>query len=128
MQQEIFGPVLPVLTFRTFDEVYAALADRPKPLALYLFSEDRRRIREVTARCRYGGGCINDVVIHLATSAMGFGGVGESGMGAYHGKTGFDAFSHTKSIVDKKTWLDLPMRYQPYSSRLYERLLHLFLQ
>ena len=82
----------------------------------------------MTAACSFGGGCVNDTIIHLATSNMGFGGVGESGMGAYHGKTGFDAFSHTKSIVDKKTWLDLPMRYQPYSSRLYERLLHLFLQ
>jgi aldehyde dehydrogenase (NAD+) len=68
------------------------------------------------------------VVIHLATSNMGFGGVGESGMGAYHGKTGFDAFTHYKSIVDKKTWPDLPMRYQPYKSRLYEKLLHLFLK
>ena len=79
-------------------------------------------------RCASGGGCVNDVVIHLATSAMGFGGVGESGMGAYHGKTGFDAFSHLKSIVDKKTWMDLPMRYQPYDRRRYGRLLQLFLR
>lgn len=128
MQEEIFGPVLPVLTFDSFDEVYALLANRPKPLALYLFSEDRARIREVTSRCASGGCCINDTVIHLATSAMGFGGVGESGMGAYHGKAGFDAFSHTKSIVDKKTWLDMPMRYQPYQRRLYSRLLRLFLK
>lgn len=128
MQEEIFGPVLPVLTFDSFDEVYALLAKRPKPLALYLFSEDRARIRETTARCASGGCCINDTVIHLATSAMGFGGVGESGMGAYHGKAGFDAFSHTKSIVDKKTWLDMPMRYQPYQRRLYSRLLRLFLK
>ena len=71
---------------------------------------------------------INDVIIHLATSEMGFGGVGESGMGSYHGKDGFDAFSHYKSVVDKKTWLDLPMRYQPYKSKLYERLLHIFLK
>ena len=82
----------------------------------------------MTAELSYGGGCINDVVIHLATSAMGFGGVGESGMGAYHGKDGFEAFSHSKSIVDKKTWLDLPMRYQPYRSGFYEKLLHLFLR
>ncbi len=75
-----------------------------------------------------GGGCINDVVIHLATSAMGFGGVGESGMGNYHGKDGFDAFSHYKSIVDKKTWLDLPMRYHPYTNLFYEKLLHIFLR
>lgn len=128
MQEEIFGPIMPILTFDRFDEVYSLLADRPKPLALYLFSEDKRRIREVTGRCSYGGGCINDTVIHLATSAMGFGGVGESGMGSYHGKEGFDAFSHTKSIVDKKTWMDLPMRYQPYKKGLYGKLLHLFLR
>ena len=72
--------------------------------------------------------CINDVVIHLATSELGFGGVGESGMGAYHGKAGFDSFSHCKSIVDKKTWLDLPMRYQPYKGSLYKKLLRIFLK
>ena len=128
MQQEIFGPVLPVLTFDTFEEVYALLAKRPKPLALYLFSEDNGRMKEVSSRCSYGGGCMNDTIIHLATSEMGFGGVGESGMGAYHGKEGFDVFSHTKSIVEKKTWLDLPMRYQPYNGGLYNKLLHLFLK
>ena len=128
MQQEIFGPVLPVLTFDTFEEVYALLAKRPKPLALYLFSEDKGRMKEVSSRCSYGGGCMNDTIIHLATSEMGFGGVGESGMGAYHGKEGFDVFSHTKSIVGKKTWLDLPMRYQPYNKSLYSKLLHFFLK
>lgn len=128
MADEIFGPILPILTFDRFEEVYAALADRPLPLALYLFSEDRARVRQVMSRTRFGGGCVNDVVIHLATSEMGFGGVGESGMGAYHGKTGFEAFSHTKSIVDKKTWMDLPMRYQPYRKGIYGRLLHLFLR
>ena len=128
MREEIFGPVLPVLTYRSLDEVYAMTADRPKPLALYIFAEDKAVIREVTRRCRYGGGCVNDCVIHLATSSMGFGGVGESGMGAYHGKPGFDAFSHAKSILDKKTWMDLPMRYQPYDRGLYGRLLHLFLR
>ena len=128
MQEEIFGPIMPILTFRDFEEVYETLSRRPKPLALYIFSEDKARIREVTARCAYGGGCVNDVVIHLATSEMGFGGVGESGMGSYHGKAGFDAFSHTKSIVDKKTWMDLPMRYQPYTNKLYEALLHIFLR
>jgi len=128
MQEEIFGPILPVLTFDRFDELYERLADRPKPLALYLFSENRARIRQAMSRFRFGGGCVNDVVIHLATSEMGFGGVGESGMGAYHGKAGFDAFSHYKSIVDKKTWMDLPMRYQPYQKKLYGKLLHLFLR
>lgn len=128
MQEEIFGPLLPILTYDNLEEVYALLAKKPKPLALYFFSEDKKRIKEVTSRISYGGGCINDVVIHLATSQMGFGGVGESGMGSYHGRTGFDAFSHTKSIVDKKTWMDLPMRYQPYHRGLYGKLLHLFLR
>ena len=76
--------------------------------------------------CGFGGGCINDTVIHLATSEMGFGGFGESGMGSYHGKTGFDTFSHYKSIVDKKTWLDLPMRYQPYN-KVFDFLIRLFM-
>ena len=128
MQEEIFGPILPVLTFDRFEELYGLLANKPKPLALYLFSEDRPRIREAMGRFQFGGGCVNDVVIHLATSAMGFGGVGESGMGAYHGRAGFEAFSHCKSIVDKKTWMDLPMRYQPYQKKLYGRLLRMFLR
>ena len=128
MQEEIFGPILPVLTFERFEELYGLLTEQPKPLALYLFSENRPRIRQAMSRFCFGGGCVNDVVIHLATSAMGFGGVGESGMGAYHGKAGFEAFSHSKSIVDKKTWLDLPMRYQPYQEKLYEKLLHFFLR
>ena len=128
MQEEIFGPIMPILTFDSFDEIYSMLAGKPKPLALYLFSEDKQRIKEVTERCSYGGGCINDTIIHLATCEMGFGGVGESGMGSYHGKDGFETFSHIKSIVDKKTWMDLPMRYQPYKKGLYGKLLHLFLR
>ena len=128
MGEEIFGPIMPILTFDDFDAVVDDLKDKEKPLALYLFTSDKRHIKRVTTELSYGGGCINDVVIHLATSEMGFGGVGESGMGAYHGKNGFDAFSHYKSIVDKKTWMDLPMRYQPYKSRVYETLLHIFLR
>lgn len=127
MGQEIFGPVLPVLTFETLEEVYDLLKDRPRPLALYLFSTDRKTVELVTTRIRFGGGCVNDTIIHLATEHMGFGGVGESGMGAYHGKTGFDTFSHRKSIVDKKNWIDLPMRYQPYRG-FYEKLVHFFLK
>ena len=128
MGEEIFGPVMPVLTFENFDSLMDELKDQEKPLALYLFSSDKRHIKRVTSELSYGGGCINDVVIHLATSEMGFGGVGASGMGSYHGKDGFDAFSHYKSIVDKKTWMDLPMRYQPFKSKLYEALLHIFLR
>lgn len=127
MQEEIFGPVLPVLTFEDVRDIPALLENRDKPLALYLFTEDRAAVDLITTRCRYGGGCINDVIIHLATEHMGFGGVGESGMGSYHGRTGFDAFSHHKSMVDKKTWMDLPMRYQPYQ-KLHEKLLRMFLK
>lgn len=128
MGEEIFGPIMPILTFDDFDAVVDELKTKNKPLALYLFTSDKKHIKRVTTELSYGGGCINDVVIHLATSAMGFGGVGESGMGSYHGKDGFNAFSHTKSIVDKKTWLDLPMRYQPYTSKLYAKLLNIFLR
>lgn len=128
MGEEIFGPILPILTYDSFAEVVSGLKNAKKPLALYLFSANKAHIRKVTGELSYGGGCINDVVIHLATSSMGFGGVGESGIGAYHGKTGFEAFSHQKSILDKKTWLDLPMRYQPYTSALYEKLVHFFLR
>lgn len=128
MGEEIFGPIMPILTFENFDAVIDELKEKDKPLALYVFSNNKKHIKRVTTELSYGGGCINDVVIHLATSEMGFGGVGESGMGSYHGKDGFDAFSHYKSIVDKKTWMDLPMRYQPYKSKFYEKLLHIFLR
>ena len=124
MQEEIFGPVMPVLTFDSLDEAIRRINSMPHPLALYLFTSDKKAARKVTARCGFGGGCINDTIIHLATSEMGFGGFGESGMGAYHGKTGFDTFTHYKSIVDKKTWIDLPMRYQPYRKRNEKMIRH----
>lgn len=128
MKDEIFGPLLPILTFDEFEEVFRILRNRPKPLALYIFSRDKSHIHSVTTQIPFGGGCVNDTVIHLATSAMPFGGVGESGMGSYHGVWGFEAFSHRKSIVDKKMWMDLPMRYQPYHRKLFEPLLRLFLR
>ena len=128
MQEEIFGPVLPIITYDKFEDLFEVLKGRQKPLALYIFSENRKNIDRILERISFGGGCVNDVVIHLATSEMGFGGVGESGMGAYHGKTGFDAFSHTKSIVDKKTFMDLPMRYQPYDRKINGKLLKMFLR
>ncbi len=128
MQEEIFGPILPILTYESFEELYPLLANKPKPLALYLFSANQVRTQNALSRFQFGGGCINDVVIHLATSEMPFGGVGESGMGGYHGREGFLTFSHLKSIVNKKTWLDLPMRYQPFKPKLYGKLLKLFLR
>ncbi len=127
MQEEIFGPLLPVLTYDSLDKAMQQINSLPHPLALYIFTSDKRAARKVTAQCGFGGGCINDTVIHLATSELGFGGFGESGMGSYHGKDGFATFSHYKSIVDKKTWLDLPMRYQPYKD-INEKLVRLFLK
>ena len=124
MQEEIFGPIMPILVFDSLDEVIRRINSMPHPLALYIFTSDKKAARKVTARCGFGGGCINDTIIHLATSEMGFGGFGESGMGAYHGKTGFDTFTHYKSIVDKKTWIDLPMRYQPYRKRNEKMIRH----
>lgn len=128
MGEEIFGPIMPVLSFEDYGKMIEELKEKDKPLALYVFSSDKKHISRALKELSYGGGCVNDVVIHLATSNMGFGGVGESGMGSYHGKDGFDAFTHYKSVVDKKTWIDLPMRYQPYRSSLYEKLLHFFLK
>ena len=127
MQEEIFGPVCPIITYRTLDEAIAFVHTFEKPLACYVFAEDKAVQRRVLTEISSGGACVNDVVIHLATSEMGFSGVGESGMGAYHGRAGFEAFTHRKSIVDKKTWLDLPMRYQPYG-KLTRRLLRIFLR
>ena len=127
MQEEIFGPIMPILVFDNLDDVIRTINGMPHPLALYFFTSDKQAAKKVTSRCGFGGGCINDTIIHLATAEMGFGGFGESGMGAYHGKTGFDTFSHYKSIVDKKTWLDLPMRYQPYQ-KLHEKMVRFFLK
>ena len=127
MQEEIFGPVLPIVTYESFDKAIAKINSMAHPLALYIFTNDKATAEKITSRCGFGGGCINDVIIHLATSEMGFGGFGESGMGSYHGKHGFDTFTHYKSIVDKKTWIDLPMRYQPYK-KIYDRMVRLFLK
>ena len=100
MKEEIFGPILPVLTYSSLDEAIRTVESHPHPLALYFFSEDKKAQKKVLDLCHFGGGCINDTIIHLATSAMPFGGVGESGMGGYHGVEGFKTFSHTRSIVD----------------------------
>ena len=127
MGEEIFGPVLPVISYRRDGEIFDCVSNNPAPLALYIFSSDKKRIKAVTQRLGFGGGCVNDVVIHLATSNMPFGGFKESGMGGYHGKAGFDTFTHYKSIVDKKTFIDLPMRYQPYkksNDKLIKTFLH----
>ncbi|MBQ7798772.1 MAG: aldehyde dehydrogenase [Clostridia bacterium] len=127
MQEEIFGPVLPFVTFKDIDEVISKVNSMSTPLALYIFSNNKKVQDKVLAECHFGGGCVNDTVIHLASSNLGFGGLKQSGIGAYHGRTGFDTFTHYKSIVDKKNWIDLPLRYQPVSKFKYW-LIKLFLR
>ncbi|WP_241157207.1 aldehyde dehydrogenase [Adlercreutzia sp. ZJ242] len=127
MQQEIFGPVLPIISVRSMDEAEAFVKGREKPLALYLFTRDKQLERRFLGHVPFGGGCVNDTIVHLATSRMGFGGVGASGMGAYHGRRSFETFSHLKSVLKKGTWCDLPLRYQPYSAAKLS-LVRLFLR
>jgi len=153
MGEEIFGPILPVLTYNAHDAekgvaqndfcrdasgTHAATGDfvdwaircveeHPHPLALYFFSEDKKAQRRILNYCHFGGGCINDTIIHLATSRMPFGGVGHSGMGGYHGRDSFRCFTHEKSLVKKALWLDLPMRYTPYNKKK-ETLIRFFLK
>ena len=126
MQEEIFGPLLPILTYKTIEEAEQFVLNREKPLALYLFTGNKATEQRFIKYVSYGGGCINDTIVHLATSEMGFGGVGNSGMGSYHGRKSFDTFSHEKSLLKKYCWLDLPMRYQPYK-KIYNKMIHLFL-
>lgn len=127
MGEEIFGPVLPVLTYENLNDAIVKINAMEHPLALYIYTSSRRNADRVIERCGFGGACVNDCIMHLASTEMGFGGFGESGMGAYHGKIGFDTFTHYKSVLDKKTWLDLPMRYQPYKN-IYAKLVRLFLR
>ena len=115
MQEEIFAPILPVITYSELDDAIGFVTSREKPLALYLFTTDPGTERRVLDSCSFGGGCINDTIIHLATPYMGFGGVGNSGMGQYHGKLSFDTFTHYRSIVKKANSPDLTMRYLPYT-------------
>lgn len=127
MQEEIFGPVMPVLTFEDTDEVIKFINSSDAPLALYIFSQNKETREKFLSSVQFGGGCVNDVIIHLATPYMPFGGVKESGIGSYHGKKGFETFTHYKSIIDKKNVTDLPMRYQPYKKFFY-KLIRLFLR
>lgn len=117
MQEEIFGPILPILTYSCIDEVVDYIVSHEKPLALYLFTSDQGVEQRIISAVSFGGGCINDTIVHIATSYLGFGGVGNSGMGAYHGLKSWETFSHQKSIMKRYTWLDLPMKYQPYKEK-----------
>lgn len=114
MKEEIFGPLMPIVTFDKVDEAIDQINSMDHPLALYVFTSRNSVARKFIDQCGFGGGCINDTLVHLATSEMGFGGFGESGMGSYHGEAGFRTFTHYKSIVKKRTWIDTSIRYQPY--------------
>ena len=118
MQEEIFGPVLPALEFDGVGDAAALIAARPKPLALYLFTSSKTTEREILSRVSFGGGCVNDTVVHLSNSAMPFGGVGASGMGGYHGRWSFETFTHAKSVLKKSNRLDIRLRYPPYEGKL----------
>ncbi len=116
MQEEIFGPILPIFTYNRIEKIDSILSHHPNPLSFYVFSEDNQFTEELTSRHSFGGGCINNTVMHLVDPQLPFGGIGYSGSGAYHGKWGFDAFSHKKSIVKTASWFDLKQKYPPYTS------------
>lgn len=122
MQEEIFAPILPVITWKEISEAVEFVRSRPKPLALYLFTRDKYAEETVLGSCSFGGGCINDTIVHLATPYMGFGGVGNSGMGQYHGKKSFDTFTHYRSILKKSTLIDIPLRYHPYDEKKFKMI------
>ena len=118
MQDEIFGPLLPIVTYHNESEIDTIISKYEKPLALYIFSERTKFCNEIISKHSFGGGCINDTMVHFSNKKLPFGGVGHSGIGAYHGQLSFDVFSHHKAVVKKATWIDLPLRYAPYKGKL----------
>jgi aldehyde dehydrogenase (NAD+) len=118
MEDEIFGPILPLVPYENLDELLNKLVEQPKPLAFYLFSEDPARSEAIIKKLPFGGGCINDTVVHLANPNLPFGGVGASGMGSYHGKKSFETFTHYKAVFEQNTKVDIPVRYPPYEGKL----------
>ena len=128
MQEEIFGPILPIIPVENMVEAEEFVLAREKPLALYVFTKRKAVEDRFVNHVSYGGGCINDTIMHIASSDMPFGGVGNSGMGGYHGHDSFRTFSHEKSVLKKYNWIDLPLRYPPYKSKLLEQLIQLVLR
>lgn len=127
MLEEIFGPLLPVITFENTEEAMEKIRNLEKPLALYVFTRNKKEGEKIMAEIPSGGGCINDTIMHITNTNLPFGGVGESGMGSYHGEAGFNTFSHIKSVVNKSLWMDTFLRYQPYTEKK-KRLLRMFLK
>ena len=115
MKEEIFGPILPIITYSNLDEAIAKVKVEAKPLSCYIFTSSSGVKNKIENEISFGGGCINDAIMHISNDKMPFGGVGASGMGNYHGKFGFDTFSHFKSILDKPTWLEFDFKYSPYT-------------
>lgn len=118
MSEEIFGPIMPIITYSKYEEVIKTIRNFEKPLALYLFTENKVLEKNILENINFGGGCINDTIVHLATTELPFGGVGMSGMGSYHGKRSFDTFTHEKSILKRSNWIDIPLRYPPYLGKI----------
>jgi aldehyde dehydrogenase (NAD+) len=127
MQEEIFGPVLPVIEFENFDEVYDIIERNPKPLATYLFTRDKKLVREFLRRTQSGSACINETVMQIASPYLPYGGVGNSGMGRYHGKKSFETFSNMRSVLVKSNLFDIPVRYPPYN-KFKEKVLRLLMK
>lgn len=115
MQEEIFGPILPVLTFNNFEEALQSVLQKEKPLSAYLFSDDNKEKKSFLENLSFGGGCINDVIMHIGNPNLPFGGIGASGIGHYHGKFSFETFSHQKSVLEKATWGETGLKYSPYT-------------
>jgi aldehyde dehydrogenase (NAD+) len=120
MKEEIFGPILPMITYDRLDECINIIKTLPKPLAFYIFSKDNRTIGKLLRSCSFGGGCINDTIMHLANPKLPFGGVGASGLGSYHGKKSFETFSHYRSIFRQSLSIDIPIRYMPYTDKKFD--------
>ena len=118
MQEEIFGPILPVLEYENLEDAIAFINQRPKPLALYLFTRNPDKQQAILHQTSSGGVCINDTIMHISPYGLPFGGVGDSGMGSYHGKASFDTFSHYKSVLTRPFWLDVKLRYAPYGDKI----------
>ena len=122
MQEEIFGPILPVISYNSIDEAIKKVHKLGKPLSCYIFTSNSSTSKKILKEISFGGGAINDAVMHITNSKLPFGGVGNSGIGSYHGEAGFKTFTHYKSILDKPTWLELPLKYSPYNETKFNWL------
>ena len=115
LKEEIFGPILPIISFENIDTLIQELKVKPKPLALYVFSQNKKVQDKIINNISSGGVCVNDTIMHIVPQTLPFGGVGNSGMGSYHGKKSFETFSHKRSILNRKTWLEAALRYPPFT-------------